>query len=100
MDGLLNLFLENWSVLVPLIAGLVIAFFPQLKPFVDIFVKAFGKKKDAVDGDEPAKPCTLLEAVEAIKAAIDHFRATGNLEGEELARKSAQALFDVPKKAE
>lgn len=100
MEGLLNLFLENWTVLAPLIAGLIIAFFPQLKPFVDIVLRMFSKK-DAIDKDgEPVKACTLIEAVEAIKAAIDHFRATGNLEGEKLARKSAQALFDAPEKAE
>lgn len=100
MEEIINLFLENWSVLVPLIAGLVIAFFPQLKPVVEVFVKLFSKKKDAEGEDEKTpKVCSLIEAVEAIKTAIDYFRANNNTEGEELARHAAQALFEYPKKA-
>lgn len=83
--------LENWMVIAPAVAGVVALFFPQLKPFLDAFLK----KKPAPSPILPPvdEPADLIVVVQSIQLVIDHFETTGNQDGARLARQVAQSLF-------
>ena len=63
----------NWDVVLPLIAAVVVMFFPQLKPIIDLFLK---KKPDPTLGPnvEPddTKPTPIIDALKALLLVINH----------------------------
>ena len=88
-------FAEWWGMIVPMIAMAVAAFFPQLKPILDLLIKHKPTPKPRVEDDDPQSD--LLTAVQAIQLVIDHFEGEGNTNGAERARQVAQLLFgDLP----
>jgi hypothetical protein len=82
---------ENWAVILPVIAGVVVLFFPQLKPFFDGLLK-----KKPTDGSATTDD-NIVELVKAARALIAHLSNSGNKDGEAAARQAAQAIFDAPK---
>ena len=85
---------QNWSVILPVLAGVVVLFFPQLKPFVDGLL---GKKPT---DETPTTGDHIVELVKAAQALIAHLAASGNKDGEEAARQAARAIFDAPHEEE
>lgn len=87
----------NWEVLLPLIAAVVVMFFPQLKPIVALLLR---KKPDPTpepspDGDD--RPTPIIDALKALLLVINHSKQSGNPDAELAARDTAKKLFDAPK---
>ena len=81
--------LANWEVIVLGVLGVVVAFWPQFKPFADAIKKAMKPDGNTPDGEDDTG---FVSLVKAIKALIDHFDAEGDVEGGKHARESYKAL--------
>lgn len=88
----------NWDVVLPLIAAVVVLFFPQFKPIVDLFLK---KKPEPAPGPDTnpddTKPTPIIDALKALLLVINHANKAGNEAAESAARETAKKLFDTTK---
>lgn len=100
-----RIFGDNWQVIVPLIGAGVALFFPQLKPFIDAFIRPnpapgppapnpFPPIVPVPPSPQPGPPQDWTPIVVALQVLMAWFRSTNNKAGEEAVRAAGKALFD------
>lgn len=88
----------NWDVVLPLVAAVVVLFFPQLKPILDLFLKKKPAPTPGPDVDPDGdKPTPIIDALKALLLVINHANKSGNEAAEVAARETAKKLFDTTK---
>ena len=91
----------NWEVVLPLIAAVVVLFFPQFKPLFDLLIKKKPAPVPGPDGlpvdPDTDRPTPVIDALKALLLVINHARTNGNESAELAARETAKKLFDQPK---
>lgn len=82
---------ENWQVIVPLVLGVAIIFWPNLRPILQPIIDGMKPKQEPVPA--PVVEQKFVASVKAADQLVEHFVSLKDPDGEQAAREAGKALF-------